>query len=74
MDKISKEVLDGYQYVRIIDVFVLAPAFVYASTFKTLPNGLRALLFVSGVATAVFNGYNYLRIEAHRREEKELSE
>lgn len=70
MNKLSNEILDGYQYVRVIDVFVLAPAFIYASTFKSLPEPLRALLFVSGVATAAFNGYNFIRIEQEKSAKK----
>jgi hypothetical protein len=73
MNKLSDEILDGYQYVRVIDVFVLAPAFIYASTFKSLPESLRVILFVSGVATAAFNGYNFIRIE-QEKVEKKLSE
>lgn len=66
MNKLTDEIIDGYQYVRVIDVLVLAPAFIYASTFKSLPEPLRALLFVSGVATAAFNGYNFIRIEQEK--------
>ena len=63
MEKISEEILYDYQYVRLLDVFVLAPAMVYASTNKSLPDSIRAILFISGIATAVFNGRNYLRIK-----------
>tara|TARA_R100001443_G_scaffold112600_1_gene126240 strand:- start:2772 stop:2975 length:204 start_codon:yes stop_codon:yes gene_type:complete len=57
---------DRYQKVRLIDVFVLAPAMVYASTYKQIPNYVRLILFVSGVATLVFNGQNYLEIEKNK--------
>lgn len=52
-----------YQFVRLIDVFVLAPTMVYASTFKSLPNYIRLILLVSGIATLVFNGINYVDIK-----------
>ena len=52
-----------YQLIRLVDVFVLAPAMVYASTFKTLPDYIRLILFVSGIATLIFNGKNYLDIK-----------
>ena len=52
-----------YQFVRLIDVFVLAPTMVYASTFKSLPNYIRLILLVSGISTLVFNGINYVDIK-----------
>ena len=67
MEEISKEILEEYQYVRLIDVFVLAPIMIYASTNKTLPESVRLILFISGVATAAFNGRNFLRIEKARQ-------
>ena len=57
---------DRYQHVRLLDVFVLAPAMVYASTYKQMPDYVRLILFVSGVATLVFNGQNYLEIEKNK--------
>ena len=57
---------DRYQAVRLIDVFVLAPAMIYASTFTQMPDYVRLILFVSGVATLVFNGQNYLEIEKNK--------
>tara|TARA_R100000231_G_scaffold33800_2_gene29713 strand:+ start:2432 stop:2653 length:222 start_codon:yes stop_codon:yes gene_type:complete len=67
-NELSEIILDDYQYVRLLDVFVLAPTMVYASTFKQLPNYIRLILFVSGVATLVFNGRNYIRIEKTKKE------
>ena len=55
-----------YQFVRLIDVFVLAPTMVYASTFKSLPNYIRLILLVSGIATLVFNGINYVDIKKEK--------
>jgi len=59
-------VSDRYQHIRLVDVFVLAPAMVYASTFKQIPDYVRVILFVSGVATLVFNGKNYMDIEKNK--------
>tara|TARA_R100000808_G_C2041163_1_gene80727 strand:+ start:218 stop:430 length:213 start_codon:yes stop_codon:yes gene_type:complete len=55
-----------YQFVRLIDVFVLAPTMVYASTFKSLPDYIRLILLVSGIATLVFNGINYVDIKKEK--------
>ena len=48
------------QNIRLIDVFVIAPICIYAGTFKTLPTWLRYSLITIGVATAYYNGKNYL--------------
>ena len=55
-----------YQSVRLIDVFVLAPSMIYASTFKQIPDYVRLILFISGVCTLVFNGKNYMDIEKNK--------
>ena len=55
-----------YQAIRLVDVFVLTPTMVYASTFKSLPNYIRLILFVSGICTLVFNGKNYMDIEKNK--------
>lgn len=50
------------QSVRLIDVFVIAPICVYAGVryFKTMPKWLSLSLITIGVATAVYNGKNFL--------------
>ncbi|PWG74043.1 hypothetical protein DF186_19935, partial [Enterococcus hirae] len=48
------------QYVRLIDVFFIAPVMIYAGTFKTLPMWLRISLIGIGAATLYYNGKNYL--------------
>ena len=47
------------QNVRLLDVFVVAPFLVYASTKATTPI-LKNGLFVLGALTLIYNGYNYL--------------
>jgi hypothetical protein len=51
------------QYIRLADVFVIAPILVYtgAKYYKQLPNYLAIALIVIGVATFIYNGNNYLR-------------
>ena len=48
------------QNIRLVDVFVIAPICIYAGTQKSLPNWLRYSLIGIGVATAYYNGKNYL--------------
>ncbi len=50
------------QTVRLIDVFVIAPILIYAGVKyqKTMPKLLSLSLVAIGVATAVYNGKNYL--------------
>ena len=57
---------DRYQSIRLVDVFILAPAMIYASTFTQMPDYVRLILFVSGVATLIFNGKNYMDIEKNK--------
>ena len=57
---------DKYQSIRLVDVFILAPSMIYASTFTQIPDYVRLILFVSGVATLVFNGNNYMDINKNK--------
>lgn len=50
------------QAVRLVDVFVIAPICVYAGVkyYNTMPKWLSISLITIGVATAVYNGNNFL--------------
>ncbi len=48
------------QNVRLIDVFAIAPLLIYAGTRKELNQLLRWSLIGVGIATAYYNGKNYL--------------
>jgi hypothetical protein len=48
------------QNVRLADVFILAPIMIYVGTFKALPMWLRVSMIGMGVATAVYNGKNFI--------------
>ena len=52
--------LSKSQNIRLIDVFIIAPICVYAGTYKTLPTWIRYSLITIGIATAYYNGKNYL--------------
>lgn len=55
------------QSVRIIDVLFLGPMMVYAGTRRNaLPELVRAVLVLGGVATVAYNWRNYV-IESQRR-------
>lgn len=49
------------QIVRIVDVLLIGPVLIYASTFKSLPKYLRYFLLITGIATILYNGNNYLK-------------
>jgi hypothetical protein len=49
------------QNIRLVDVFLIGPVLIYASTFKTLPTYLRVALLLIGVATIIYNGNNYIK-------------
>jgi len=51
-------------FVRLIDVFFIAPYLIGLSTKQKTPTA-RNLLFVIGVATLIYNGANYLKYNAH---------
>ena len=53
------------QYIRLIDVFAIAPFLVYVGTDKALPAGIRYGLIGIGIATFLYNGYNYLQEAKH---------
>ena len=52
--------VDKSQAVRLVDVFLIAPYLIYLGTNKKLSPLNRTLLIGLGVATAVYNGRNYL--------------
>jgi len=49
------------QKVRLLDVFVIAPVLIYASTKKELNDPLRLAILGIGVATLIYNAHNYMK-------------
>lgn len=49
------------QLVRIADVFILGPFLIYVATIKSLPKHIRAILFLIGILTIIYNGKNYIK-------------
>jgi hypothetical protein len=49
------------QNIRLVDVFIIAPILIYAGTIKPVPVWLKLSLIVIGIATAFYNGKNYLK-------------
>ena len=60
------------QVIRIIDVVVIGPVMIAAATNKHLHPALRISLAVFGVATMVYNGYNYHANLLVKREAEKL--
>ena len=54
-------VMIDVQKVRLLDVFVIAPVLMVASTQKTLSKPMRLAVFSIGLATLLYNGHNYLK-------------
>lgn len=53
------------QWVRLIDVFVLGPFMIWYAVVTadaTGTAGAALALFISGVLTIVYNGFNWLQI------------
>ncbi len=55
---VKREIVKKSQTIRLLDVMVLGPAMVYAGLGKELPDGLKTLLFLTGLGTIVYNGNN----------------
>jgi len=52
------------QTIRLIDVFVLGPLMIAsAQQATTLPDWQRSALALTGLATIVYNGINFLRAQ-----------
>jgi len=61
----EKNILTGEiqksQFVRLIDVFVIAPYLIHLSQNKKLDKTNKNILIGLGLATLVYNGANYLK-------------
>jgi len=56
-DEISKT-----QNIRLVDIFILAPFMIYFGLkAKGVSKTEKALMLVSGIGTALYNGNNYLK-------------
>jgi hypothetical protein len=56
------------QHVRLMDIFLLGPFMVFASTL--LPErhaGVRTILAVAGIATTLYNWRNYKAVRSIQR-------
>lgn len=51
------------QFVRLLDVFLIGPLMIYAAWKCPLPQPQRMILLISGFATVIYNGRNYLNIQ-----------
>lgn len=51
------------QAIRLVDVFVLGPFLIWVSLRPRQSNLVRVGIAVAGIATILFNGANYLRLE-----------
>lgn len=55
------------QTIRLIDVFVIAPILVYASTQDRIGKPTRYAILAIGIATLIYNGHNYLKVQKDER-------
>lgn len=49
------------QFVRLADVFFIGPFMIYAAGKSKLSKTDRATLIGLGIATILYNGYNYIK-------------
>lgn len=55
------------QVIRLLDMFLLGPAMIYAGLGKDLPQGLKAMMFLTGVGTIIYNGHNWWQNQAAQK-------
>lgn len=56
------------QNMRLIDIFVLSPFFIYSGVIKSnLPKWIRAGLIVTGATTFIYNANNYLKQKSFQK-------
>jgi hypothetical protein len=64
MDPVQ-EIIDANgktQFVRLIDVFALGPLMIYVAVKYRVREPQRTALLISGFATILYNGINYVNI------------
>lgn len=60
------------QEIRLLDVFAIGPLMIYAGhKSQDLSPLIKNSLMLTGVATILYNGHNYLKV---RKEEKQESD
>ena len=58
---------DFYQAIRLVDVFVIGPGMIYISYIHKKNLILSTGFLITGIATILFNGKNYLEIQKSKR-------
>lgn len=56
----NTEVIISKQNMRLIDIIVISPFLIYASTLKNNPSWVRISLFTLGITTFLYNGIDYI--------------
>lgn len=56
------------QWIRKLDILVIAPLMIYVGARKDVPSWMRQLLFLFGISTALYNAHNYMEIEKRKKE------
>lgn len=60
------------QIIRVADVLFIGPLMTYVAVkAKNTPTWARAALALCGVATVIFNGINFIRIDAQEAERRD---
>lgn len=52
---------DAVQFVRVIDIALIAPALITYSFKSELDEDTKDILFVIGLATLFYNGYHFVK-------------
>lgn len=70
MPEAPEEAVSKTQYIRLLDVFAIGPVMIFAA-YKgtTLPTWTRVFLGLTGGATILYNGLNYLEQQKRLEEQ-----
>ena len=52
--------LDKTDLIRFLDVVLIGPLMIYGAKRARIPEGLKLILYASGVGTILYNGYNLM--------------
>lgn len=62
LESITEYIIGKTQWIRLFDILILGPSMIYAGIMdKKMSKKLRALIFISGTGTIIYNGINFIR-------------
>jgi len=60
LDELENIDMDKTNLIRFLDIVLIGPLMIYGAKRAKMPEGLKMILYASGVGTILYNGYNLL--------------